>query len=811
MKHSAKKSLALLVLSGLMLLALSGAALAAPPWSDASSTWWTTNYGVTDAEVATVADGYPDGTFRPGQAVTRGQFAKMAVSGLGIDTADPAKATFVDVIPSNTMFPYVEGAYAAGLIGGYPTGGQLYFKPSTKIQRQHANTILGRYLSQLEIDITGAIHGDVGNYGSLDGWYAAEGSFYLNGFEDAKYVQSAHRATTAYLIFRGILKGSNSRLNPTATLVRAQAAALILRVKAEAEEIKTPPTAPTNLGVIATGAGVSVTYNPSTQQYLGNDPTPQVTGDTLAGRPIAIYDNGTKLVEDSSNSAGKFYTDITAALTDGSHVFTAKVKNANGLVSPASLPVTYVLDTVQPAVSIGVPTVPAGQTAAVIKALKPDFTATATDSGSGIKQVEFQFSVKQTSPVWQTISVDTVADSGNGLYTAVWPSSGSLGTGLTDGQYVFRAIATDNAGNQRISSTVDVIVDNSLPTVTITAPLPMASGIHYTESGTPTFTAIATDPAGTNQQTSGIASVQFYYAAWTQTGKPTTWSGFTLISTDTTADYAAAFSSPLPEGRYIFAVKAVDKVGNESALMNGSAYAAGVTQEVVIDKTAPVVSITAPSGQSYQENQAITITWSLTDTMPPDTVRLSYTLDGSVASPVWVDIATTTENDGVFQWTAPDITGDKTYARIRIIAVDKAGELVGNVTGHTTTALSSYFTIYDIPASVTNLTAFDTDFTAGVNGLDFQAMWTPSVSTDIISQKVYVLPAGATSLNFTSDHAVATFNDNTTTMWTGLETMTTDSRNAVLVAGSYRIWIVVTDSGGHLALMASDAFPVSDP
>ena len=63
-----------------------------------------------------------------------------------------------------------------------------------------------------------------------------------------------HKPATAYLIFREIVEGSNSKLNPTATLNRAQAAAMILRVKAEEADIKTPPGAPTNLAVLATPA-----------------------------------------------------------------------------------------------------------------------------------------------------------------------------------------------------------------------------------------------------------------------------------------------------------------------------------------------------------------------------------------------------------------------------------------------------------------------------------------------------------------------------------------------------------------------------
>ena len=814
MKRRSKQIAALFILSGALLVLFAGVAVAGPPWSDASNAWWQSSYGVTDTQVATVADGFPDGTFKPGTAVTRGQFAKMAVSGLGVATADPNSATFKDVIPSHRFYIYVEGAYAAELIGGYPSGGALYFKPDSKITRQQANSILGRYLSQLEIDITGSIHGDVSTYGSLDLWYAAEGSFYLNKFDDAGKVASSHKATTAYLAFRDIVEGSNGKLSPGSTLLRSQAAALILRVKAEAEAIKTPPPAPTNLAVTATG-GKTITYNASTQKYVGNDSTPQITGDTLASRPIAIYDGGVKLVEDTSNAAGKFYTDVSSALADGTHVFTAKVKNTNGLVSAASGGATYVLDTVQPTGSITKPMVPSGQTALVLTSNKPEFTATATDELSGVKQVDFQYAVKQTSPAWQSISIDTAPDSGTTTYAAVWPTSGSLSGGLTEGQYLLRVVITDNAGNERISSTVEVMLDSVRPTVTITSPLGTTGQPAYTESTTPTFSATAGDPTGTGGGASGVAKVEFYYVGWTTGTKPSAWSQFTLLSTDTTAPYEAVYpSGGLSEGRYIFAVRAYDVTGNDSVLTSGGTYVAGVTQEVVIDATAPLVTVAAagPYGSDTVEEKkenGLAITWTVTDVTPPDTVKLEYTLDASVVSPTWVVIEMATANDGSYMWTTPDITGDKPHAAVRITVIDKAGLEVGDVVGHTTVAQSAQFTIFDLPLPVTNLMASDTDDDeAGVDGRDFHASWTVSASSDIVAQRVYILPVTVTSLDLGSHQALKTFSNNTAETWTGTASDLDDSAGHDLDAGFYKIWIVVTDSGGRIALTASAAFEV---
>ncbi len=235
-------------MGALFLFTLSGAVIAAPPWSDASNEFWKQTYGVTDAQVGTAAGGYADGTFRPNRPVTRAEFAKMAVSGLAIATKDPASPTFRDVLPGTTFYVYVEGAYAAGLVEGVDTPTGKVFAPDTDISRQQANSILGRYLSGKELEVTGVITGVTGGeaggatFPSLEAWYAAQGFDYLSRFADYQEVLPAHAPGTAYLIFHEVLKGSGGThdpgaalphggmLHPGAKLSRAQAAAMVLRV-----------------------------------------------------------------------------------------------------------------------------------------------------------------------------------------------------------------------------------------------------------------------------------------------------------------------------------------------------------------------------------------------------------------------------------------------------------------------------------------------------------------------------------------------------------------------------------------------------
>jgi len=76
--------------------------------------------------------GYGDGTFRPGNNVTRGQVAKIVVQAAGLALVNPARATFRDVAAGSTFYRYVETAYANGLLSGYADG---TFRPSATATR----------------------------------------------------------------------------------------------------------------------------------------------------------------------------------------------------------------------------------------------------------------------------------------------------------------------------------------------------------------------------------------------------------------------------------------------------------------------------------------------------------------------------------------------------------------------------------------------------------------------------------------------------------------------------------------------------
>lgn len=231
---------AALLLAAMLLTVFAGPALA-DTWSDITDVEWQTVYRITAAQAWRVAEGYPDGTFGPAQPVTRGQFAKMAVEGSGIPKVNPPVRRFNDVPRGHIFYEHVEGAAAAGIINGYPDG---TYGPDNNIKRQQCNSILGAYLANFEKQCYGYILGNMGQYNSLEQWFAFEGPFWLGGFQDDEKVDTVHQPGTAYLIYRGIVLGSESGgkyyLSPHSNLARAQAVAMIVRVEAKAAEFSRP-------------------------------------------------------------------------------------------------------------------------------------------------------------------------------------------------------------------------------------------------------------------------------------------------------------------------------------------------------------------------------------------------------------------------------------------------------------------------------------------------------------------------------------------------------------------------------------------
>ena len=94
-----------------------------------------------------VVNGYQNGTYRPDEAVTRQQFAKMIQCYLDYKKITPEGKESITFTDADSIAEYaekgVEVCVKAGIINGYQDGS---FKPTNKITREEAATMLSRLL-----------------------------------------------------------------------------------------------------------------------------------------------------------------------------------------------------------------------------------------------------------------------------------------------------------------------------------------------------------------------------------------------------------------------------------------------------------------------------------------------------------------------------------------------------------------------------------------------------------------------------------------------------------------------------------------
>ena len=102
---------------------------------------------ITKLVEAGVVSGFPDGTFKPDQEVTRAQFAKLVAVAFGLNTTGFTTSTFNDVPADHWAFGYIEAVAAKGWVKGFPDGG---FHPEENITREQMATLMIRVLGREE-------------------------------------------------------------------------------------------------------------------------------------------------------------------------------------------------------------------------------------------------------------------------------------------------------------------------------------------------------------------------------------------------------------------------------------------------------------------------------------------------------------------------------------------------------------------------------------------------------------------------------------------------------------------------------------
>lgn len=270
----------------------------------------------------------------------------------------------------------------------------------------------------------------------------------------------------------------------------------------------------------------------------------------------------------------------TASVADGLYDFRAVATDGVAKVTTSAVITVRRIDNSAPtAVTLGAVATPIQNTVAL--------TGTATDAGSGIASLRFQYAPAGTT-TWTDICTDVATPFTCAFNTTV----------ATDGLYDMRTLATDNAGNTTASATqTNRRVDNNGPAVAITGPA--AGGVR----GAITITGTATDGVG-------VTTTSFEYrqgaGAWT------------VACTDAVAPYTCAVTTTgVPDGSYDLRMTATDTLGHGSA-------SAIVTY--IVDNTAPTAANVqgANGGTAGRIDAGDTVTFTWSEPMAPVSILAGW-------------------------------------------------------------------------------------------------------------------------------------------------------------------------------------------
>ena len=228
MKDMKKRPLCAL-LALVLILALAPAAMAVsygaenPPerFSDVKSDNWAYEY-IEEMAKRGAINGYPDGTFKPKDQVTRVEFAKILVVAGGLVVPDDARSSFADVRDGNWGVPYIE--VSKPYMTYYKSGGQLMFKPKEAAVREDIAVAVvklkGYDTRSADLAMLEAMFSDVDTISEAAKPYVALAveNKLISGYTDGTFrgQKTITRAETAAILWRAFQYGSDDKVvDPT--------------------------------------------------------------------------------------------------------------------------------------------------------------------------------------------------------------------------------------------------------------------------------------------------------------------------------------------------------------------------------------------------------------------------------------------------------------------------------------------------------------------------------------------------------------------------------------------------------------------
>jgi hypothetical protein len=296
-------------------------------FSDVSSDYWARPF-IQELANRGILSGFPDGTFRPNDPVTRAQFAAMVRQAFRRAPIRDA-ASFMDVPSDYWASGAIRDAYATGFLSGYPDN---IFRPDEFIPRAQVLVALSNgsgYNAANAVDSTLRTYSDAG---SVPDW--------------------AKNSIAAATEKRIVVNYPDVRvLNPTRSATRAEVAAFIYQAlvsSGQVAAIQSPyvvgqastPTSPVTGGVqIPTGTSIPVRYSEADKIYISPEEPEPVPVTLTVARDI-VAQNGRVLIPAGSRVSGEL-----RAVQGGAQFSAREVILTNGTRLPISASSAIVTNT----------------------------------------------------------------------------------------------------------------------------------------------------------------------------------------------------------------------------------------------------------------------------------------------------------------------------------------------------------------------------------------------------------------------------------------------------------------------------------
>ncbi|KAB8314645.1 S-layer homology domain-containing protein [Tolypothrix campylonemoides VB511288] len=265
------------------------ASFAQTTFTDVQSNYWAAEFIQQLAQRGIIA-GFPDGSFRPEQPVTRAQFAAMI--GKAFQKAPERQAVRFYDVPSNYWASSaIQDAYTTGFLSGYPGN---RFEPNQNIPREQ---VLVSLANGLKYNANGNAESNL--------------QYYNDSNNISGYARSPIAAATEKQI---VVNYPNVKfLNPQATATRAQVAAFVYQAlvsSGQVAAINSPyvvalgePTPSKPVAVtIPEGTVIPIKYEKAEKILVTKDETAPLT---LTVSQNVITDKGTVVIPTGSRVVGE--------------------------------------------------------------------------------------------------------------------------------------------------------------------------------------------------------------------------------------------------------------------------------------------------------------------------------------------------------------------------------------------------------------------------------------------------------------------------------------------------------------------------